>query len=181
MSEIFVGKDKDYKNVNSITFEERKNDIENLEVLEELKRKKEKQSPYARWVQVNKDYYKAEDKLMAQSPIAYRIFKFLINNMDGYNSVVCSYKVIQEYFNISQVTVARAIKLLKEKKYIEIYKSGTSNIYAINKNIVWNSWGNNFKYAKFGANILLSESEQEKKDIKKIKHEKVKHINIKKE
>ena len=182
MSELFVGKDKDCKNVNSMTFEKRKNDIENLELLEELKRKKEKQSPYERWIQVNKDYYKAEDKLMVQSPIAYRIFKFLINNMDGYNSVVCSYKVIQEYFGISQVTVARAIKLLKEKKYIEIYKSGTSNIYAINKNIVWNSWGNNFKYAKFGANILLSESEQEKKDKDiKIKHEKVKHINIQKE
>ncbi|KXA13623.1 hypothetical protein HMPREF3222_00809, partial [Clostridium perfringens] len=54
MSELFVGKDKDCKNVNSMTFEKRKNDIENLELLEELKRKKEKQSPYERWIQVNK-------------------------------------------------------------------------------------------------------------------------------
>ncbi|MGU8559794.1 hypothetical protein ACV3P1_16350 [Clostridium perfringens] len=39
MSDLFVGKDKDYKNVNSMTFEKRKSDIENLELLEELKRK----------------------------------------------------------------------------------------------------------------------------------------------
>lgn len=147
--------------------------------IEEEHRNSEKKSPYERWVQVNKDYYKAEDWLMAKSPIAYRIFKFLINNMDGYNSVVCSYKVLQEYFDVSQVTVARAIKLLKEKKYIEVYKSGTSNIYAVNKKIAWNSWGSNYKYAKFGANIIISESEQEKGTQSQIKSEKLKQINIK--
>ena len=130
---------------------------------------------------MNRDYYKAEDWLMSKSPIAYRIFKFLINNMDGYNAVVCSYKVLQEHFDISQVTVARAIKLLKEKQYIGIYKSGTSNIYCVNKNIVWSSWGSNYKYAKFGANIILSKAEQEIQEEKeknkvKIKTEKIKQV-----
>ena len=48
---------------------------------------------------------------------------------------------------------------------------------AINKNIVWNSWGTNYKYAKFGANIILSESEQEQQT--EIKTERVKQITIK--
>jgi len=110
---------------------------------------------------------------MSKSPIAYRIFKFLINNMDSYNAVICSYKVIHETFGISQDTIRRAIKLLKDKKYIEVYKSGTSNVYAINKQIVWNSWGTNFKHAKFGANIVLSAEEQElgiQAEIKAMKH-----------
>lgn len=167
-------------NPNSMTFEERQKQLEEEENREMEKRKKEKQSPYERWVQVNKDFYKAEDWLMAQSPIAYRIFKFLINNMDNYNAVVCSYKVLQEYFGVSQVTVARAIKLLREKKYIEIYKSGTSNIYAVNKEIAWSSWGKNFKYAKFGANIILSQSEQEQQEKKiEVKSEKIKQVKIK--
>lgn len=164
-------------NPNEITYDERQEEINEQEKREEEQRKREKQSPYARWVQMNKDYYKAEDWLMAKSPIAYRIFKFLINNMDNYNAVVCSYKVLQEYFDVSQVTVARAIKLLKEKKYIEVYKSGTSNVYVVNKNIAWNSWGKNFKYAKFEANIILSESEQEQRA--EIKAERVKRVKIK--
>ena len=99
--------------------------------------------------------------------------------MDDYNAVICSYKVLQENFGVSQVTVARAIKILKEKQYIEVYKSGTSNVYAINKNIVWNSWGTNYDYAKFGANIILSESEQEKSVQAKIKAVKHKEITLK--
>lgn len=162
---------------NSITYDERAEQIRKEEAQEERERKKKKESPYERWFQVNKDYYKAEDWLMAKSPIAYRIFKFLINNMDNYNAVICSCAVLQERFGVSRVTVSRAIKLLKEKKYIEVYKSGTSNVYAINKNIVWNSWGTNYKYAKFGANIILSESEQEQQI--EIKTEKLKQVKIK--
>lgn len=164
-------------NYNSMTYDERQEQIKKQEEIEEIERKKKKESPYQRWFQVNKDYYKAEDWLMAKSPIAYRIFKFLINNMDNYNAVICSCTVLQERFDVSRPTVSRAIKLLKEKKYIEVYKSGTSNVYAINKNIVWNSWGKNYKYAKFGANIILSESEQEEQT--EIKTEKFKQISLK--
>ncbi len=156
-----VSNEKNILNPNSVTFDERKKELQENEVKENKLREKLKKSPYNNFVQFNRDMYKAEDWLMSKSPIAYRIFKFLINNMDGHNAVICSYKVIQEYFGISQVTVSRAIKLLKDKKYIEVYKSGTSNVYAINKQIVWNSWGTNFNYAKFGANIVISETEQE--------------------
>src|SRR5699024_1449254 len=85
---------------------------------EELQR--QKKSPYRSWVQMNKDAYKAEDWLMSKSPIAYRIFKFLINNMDSYNAVMCSQTVLQEQFDVSRVTISRAIKLLKEKQFIDV-------------------------------------------------------------
>ena len=154
-----VSSEKNIGDPNSITFEERQEFLNNQD---KENQKKSRKSPYDNFVQFNKDMYKAEDWLMKQSPIAYRILKFLVNNMDGFNAVACSYKVIQEYFEVSQVTVARAIKLLKEKQYIDVYKSGTSNVYFINKDLVWNSWGSNYKYAKFGANIIISENEQEK-------------------
>lgn len=185
MNTITVGNERDILNSNSMTFEERENELNKLSEIEEERRKREeklhKNSPYNNWLQLNKDYYKAEDWLMAKSPIAYRIFKFLINNMDGYNSVICSYSVLQEYFGVSKPTITRSIKLLKEKKYIDVYKSGTSNVYCVNKNIVWSSWGSNFKYAKFGANIILSKAEQEIQEEKeknkvKIKTEKIKQV-----
>ncbi|WP_373206071.1 replication/maintenance protein RepL [Clostridium tertium] len=186
MNTITVGNERNLLNPNSLTFEERQKQLENETKREKEEQERVKKSPFNNFIQVNRDYYKAEDWLMSKSPIAYRIFKFLINNMDGYNAVVCSYKVLQEHFDISQVTVARAIKLLKEKQYIGIYKSGTSNIYCVNKNIVWSSWGSNYKYAKFGANIILSKAEQEIQEEKeknkvKIKTEKIKQVVINEE
>lgn len=183
MDTITVGNERNLLNPNSLTFEERQKQLEDETKREKEEQERAKKSPFNNFVQVNRDYYKAEDWLMSKSPIAYRIFKFLINSMDGYNSVVCSQIVLQEAFGVSRPTVARAIKLLKEKKYIDIYKSGTSNVYCVNKNIVWSSWGSNYKYAKFGANIILSKAEQEIQEEKeknkvKIKTEKIKQVVI---
>lgn len=179
MPELHVQSETDPKNPNSISFEARKRQIEEEERLEMEEYERRKKSPYRRWLQLNKDAYKAEDWLMAKSPIAYRIFKFLMNNMDAYNAVMCSYKVLEEQFNISSSTVTRAVKLLKEKQYIDVYKSGTSNVYAINKKIAWNSWGSNYKHGKFSANIILSESEQEEEV--KLKIEKHQEVTLKDE
>lgn len=176
MSEIVVGAEYNVFNPNTITFDERQKQLEQEEQRDKEARERAKKSPFKSFIQVNKEYYKAEDWLMSKSPIAYRIFKFLTNNMDEYNAVICSYKVLQETFEISPDTVRRAIKILREKNYVDVYKTGTSNVYAINKNIVWNSWGTNYEYAKFGANIILSESEQEqgvRADIKAVKHKQV--------
>lgn len=175
MDELTVGTNHNVLGSHSTTFEERQRQLEEDKKREEDEQAREKKSPYKDFVQVNKEAYKLEDKLMSESPIAYRIFRFLVNNMDGYNAVVCSQTVLQEKFDIGRTTVFRAIKLLKEKKVIDIYKSGTTNVYSINKNIVWNSWGSNFKYAKFSANILISESEQQEDEIKlkAIKHKEI--------
>src|SRR5699024_9492073 len=151
MSELHVQEKTDSKNPNSISFEARKRQIEEDQRLEKEEHERRKKSPYRSWVQMNKDAYKAEDWLMSKSPMAYRVFKFLINNMDSYNAVMCSYKVLQEQFSVSSDT--------------------------INKQIAWNSWGSNFKHGKFSANIILSDNEQEK-DMK-LKIEKHKEIKTK--
>ena len=170
---ISVGATRDILNPNSVTFEERAAQLKTEDEQEKQKREQLKKSPYASFLQVNKDAYKAEDWLMSKSPIAYRIFKFLMNNMDGYNAVICSYQVLEEYFNVSKPTVTRAVKLLKEKQYVDIYKSGTSNLYTINKHIAWTSWGTNYQYAKFGTNIIISESEQQHIRLKTVKNKEI--------
>ncbi|GAA0226407.1 replication/maintenance protein RepL [Metaclostridioides mangenotii] len=179
MKNITVGENRNILNPNSVSFNEREKQLNFESKLEEDVRKREKKSPYKNFLQVNKDYYKAEDWLMAKSPIAYRIFKFLTNNMDEYNAVICSQTVLSENFDVSRATVARAIKLLKEKGYIAVLKSGTSNVYALNDKLVWNSWGTNYPYSKFPANVILSLSEQEENLQSKIKNIKHKEITMK--
>lgn len=148
-------------------------EIKNQEIAEIMEYNERKKSPYRKWIQMNNDENarKADDWLIANSPVAYRIFKFLVENMDKYNAVICSYKVMQEKFGLGQATVARAIKLLKDHKYIQVVRTGGSNVYMINKYLYWNSWGTNYAYTEFNAKVIISASEQEKEFQEKIQLE----------
>ena len=140
------------------------------EIIDHYERRK---SPYTKWTQLNNDEEAKEARywLMKESSDAYCVLDFLASNMDKYNAVICSYKVLQEKLGYSQATVARAIKLLRQHHYIDIKKTGTSNIYMLNKKLYWNSWGTNYAYAEFGANIIISASEQDKETQEQIKLE----------
>lgn len=138
---------------------------------EEEKRAAEdaKKSPYRNFLQVNQDNYKAEAWLMRKSPIAYQILRFITHSMDNYNALICSYKVIQESLGISPASITRAIKLLQEHNYMKVGKSGTTNIYMVNKELYWHSYGTNYARAEFGAKIIVSADEQEPAEREKIK------------
>ena len=138
---------------------------------EEEKRAAEdaRKSPYRNFLQVNKDKYKEEAWLMRKSPIAYQILRFITDNMDNYNALICSYKVIEESLDVSHSTVSRAIRLLQEHKYLQVAKSGTTNIYMVNKELYWHSYGTNYVRAEFGAKIIISADEQEPAEREKIK------------
>lgn len=145
---------------------------------EEEKKKAEdaKKSPYRNFLQVNKDSYKAEDWLMKESPVAYRLLRFLAQNMDNYNALIFSYVVLQETLGYSRATLSRAVKLLKEKKFIQILKSGITNIYIINKELYWQSYGSNFSRCEFNAKIIISSEEQDEQDKTEIKAKRYKML-----
>lgn len=146
-------------------------EIKDQQIQEILEYNERKKSPFRKWVQMNYDdnAYQADDFLVANSSTAYRIFKFLIANMDKYNAVIVSYKVIQQVFGYGQATVARAVKFLKDHNYIEVVRTGGANIYTINKHLYWNSWGTNYEYAEFDAHVIITSSEQDKQTQAKIR------------
>ena len=148
-------------------------EIKNQEIADLIEHYEKRKSPFTKWTQLNNDEeaQAARYWLMKQSSDAYCIMDFLASKMDNYNAVICSYKVLQEVFGYSQATIARAIKLLKEHKYIDVKKSGTSNIYMLNKHLYWNSWGTNYIYAEFDAKVIIAASEQDKETQAQIKTE----------
>lgn len=151
------------------TDEEKKQRLAEQEEAERRAAEDAKKGPYRSFLQVNDDNYKAEAWLMKKSPIAYQVLRFITHNMDNYNALICSYKVIEETLQVSHSTVARAIKLLQEHKYLHIAKSGTTNIYMVNKELYWHSYGTNYARAEFGAKIIISADEQgaaEREEIK---------------
>lgn len=140
-----------------------KNDVTSNQRQSELNSIGEKKkSHFTNFAQLNLDQSHALIQLTRKSSRAAEIFLFLVQNMDNYNALICSYKVFAAALGMSTATVTRAIKVLKDSGFIDIKKTGTGNIYLINKEIVWKSWETSYKYAEFGAKVLISESEQEK-------------------
>ena len=148
-------------------------DIKDQQIAELVEHYESRKSPFKKWTQLNNDEEAQEARywLMKNSPIAYCVMDFLASNMDRFKAVICSYKVMQEKFGYSRAALSEAIKLLKEHRYIDVKKSGTSNVYLINKYLYWNSWGTNYAYAEFGANVIISASEQDKDTQAQIKTE----------
>ena len=125
--------------------------------------KRKKNSPFNNWLQVNNadEFYKAESWLIRKSPVAYQVLRFLAKEMDNYNAIICSFKVMEETLGYSRQTLSAAVAFLKKHKFIDVKKSGVTNVYLINKELYWKSWGTNHRYAEFGAKIILSASEQD--------------------
>ncbi len=149
------------KNLFELSFEQRKVQIESEKKHEKEEHEKEIKSPFNRFYQINKDKSEFLQSCLNENPNALKILLFIFDNMDNYNAVVCSYKVLEETLHLSNRTISRAIKYLKDNGFVYVYKSGTANVYVANKKLVWNSRGTNYKYCKFPANIILSKTEQE--------------------
>ena len=143
---------------NEVSFEQRARDLEEQEREEQRNSRK---SPFSRFYQVNKDNSEYLRSCLKENPKALEVLFFIFDHMDKYNAVVCSYKVFQEALGMSKATVQRSVAYLKEHGFLYVYKTGTSNVYVANKDLVWNSWGNNVEYCEFPANMILSASEQE--------------------
>jgi Fe2+ or Zn2+ uptake regulation protein len=161
MKSLLVTDKRNAVNFNSLTFGERLGQLDDIEQKDKERRERERNSPFNRWTQFNNERTKELMWLAINYPKAHAILYFLIDQMDEYNAVMCSYKVLEEVINIKQATIARNIKVLKDNGFIVALKSGTSNVYAINDTFYWKSWGNNKRYSKFPANVVLALSEQE--------------------
>lgn len=139
------------------TFAERAVDLKKAELLSEKNRK----SAYSNFLQLNRDNINHMISACKSNQNALQILLFLLEKMDRMNALVCSYKVIQEQLGISRSTASRAIQYLRDKGFIYVYKSGTSNVYVVNDDLAWTTYGDKQRFCQFPANIVLSASEQE--------------------
>ena len=98
-------------------------------------------------------------KLGRENPTALDIFMLLCQNMDKTNALIISMKSLQEILGFSRVTISKNINYLCEIGWLCILKSGTSNVYIINPEIVWTNYANQKQYCKFTSNVIVSASE----------------------
>lgn len=145
----------------------RTTEIEIEKAEEKQAEENDKKSNFKRFYQMNIDETSKFTQLIVKNHIAAAILNYIFQKMDKNNALMCSYKVFQERFGISKSSVGRALQVLQDGGFIYILKSGTSNIYIANPNLVWKSYGKNAKYCEFPATIVLDYDEQEIKEINK--------------
>lgn len=183
MPDIVVSDQRNPVNPNLMNFEEREKDLKAQEEARQKAEKREKNSPFSRWSQFNLEHTRELMWLAVKHPKAHAVLYFLVDQMDEYNAVMCSAQVLQEVLEVSRQTISKSIKVLKDNGFIAVLKSGNANVYTINDSVYWKSWGNNKKYSKFPANVVLAMSEQEEAYqmslFDDLKTEKVKTVNKK--
>jgi Fe2+ or Zn2+ uptake regulation protein len=116
-----------------------------------------------KWAQFPEKHFKTITYLFKHKKLAAEIFMMFLEHSDKNNCLIVSYETMMDIFGKKRTTIYKTIKYLKEKKLITTLKSGSSNIYCLNSNVVWKQAQDNLKYAKFTANVLISEAEQESK------------------
>lgn len=117
---------------------------------------------------VFRDHADKIDELIRISPPAAQIFMFLAKHVDRTNAIIASGKALASRLKLSEATISRALKILTARdeqgngKYLEIIKSGQTNIFVLNPQIVWNAWADGKDSCLFGnAKVLVSLNEQD--------------------
>ena len=111
------------------------------------------------FIQLYRDHIDDVAKLARDNGKAYDLFMLLVKHMDGTNALAVSNIALSELLQVTTRTVQRAVKYLKDNGWVCVLKSGTSNVYIVNPDVTWTSYGNQKQYCKFQANVLLSSSE----------------------
>lgn len=160
MAELLVQETADCLSENQVTFAERRRQLEHEANVEAQQLERERKSTYKDFAQLNRANISHIISACGANPQAVRVLLFILEHMDKYNALVCSYKVFEEQLEISHATVARAVTYLKQTGFIVVYRSGSSNVYVMNDNLAWTNAGNKHQYCRFPANVVLTASEQ---------------------
>jgi len=116
---------------------------------------------FTNFTQVNDpDGWEAINNLYKTNPTAGTIFTEMVKLMDSSNGLIVSMAALGARVSKTRQTVAKAVRFLADNKYISIYKSGNSNVYTLNANIVWKDKGYKKVEAELYCNVLLNLAEQ---------------------
>ncbi len=124
-------------------------------------------SPRGTWLQTERAAHEAWGALIDKSSKAAKLMHLLTARIGNHNAVVVSVPNLARLMNCSRPTVLRALKVLKDDRWIEVRQiggSGTTNAYIINNRVAWYGPRDGIRYGLFSANVLVSDDEQPDRD-----------------
>lgn len=119
------------------------------------------------WTQTDQKAHKAMWQLGVKHPTAVAILHFMVSKLNrGTSGIVVSSATIASEMGISTRTVQSAVAVLRECKFLQVLKTGNTNVYIINSQVAWRGERGS-RFASFNAEITVSEKEQEQ-DVDKL-------------
>ena len=112
------------------------------------------------FVQFNRGSMAAYRALIRRSSIAAELITVFTHHMGRDNSLVCSYRTLQDLTGYSRASLSKAVQILKEDQWIQVLKIGTANAYIVNSAAFWSGSAQGKYFAKFRATVLTSAEEQ---------------------
>lgn len=113
------------------------------------------------FVQVYIDHLDLIIEMTSENSTAVKMFIWLMKHMDKNNVLIVSQNALAESLSVTRQTIYNSVIYLKQKKAIAVFKSGGTNIYAVNAQIAWKSNASGKKYAMFDAKVYIAASEQD--------------------
>lgn len=129
------------------------------------------------FVQLSKIYMDETVSLANHAPAAFTVLMTLVKQMNKANSVMISNESLERICGVSNSTIKRAIKVLREQQWIDVLKVGTSNVYRVNSNVFWQDRADG-KWASFQAQVVLNFDEQDETTKKKPVKSWTRHIPL---
>ena len=114
----------------------------------------------ANFIQFYKDNFELLDQVVAERPAAMRVILWIARLMDDTNALVTSQPAICQALALHRNTVSQAVAYLRKMKVLMIYKSGNTNVYALNSDIAWQTDAAGKHFALFKAKVYLIKDEQ---------------------
>lgn len=125
------------------------------------------------WVQVDRKAMEQWAALIAESAPAGQLLMTMVSNMGRGNALVASQMALVEATGLSRSTVQRALKVLRERKWVEVVQIGpnkSSSAYVINSRVAWTGKTDGKRHSLFHAVVLAAESEQTQIETGELKH-----------
>lgn len=145
-----------------------------VDLLEQTERK-QRQKKNMDFVQLQRKEMRALSELAAESPIAMQLLMVMAQVMDKQNAVMISFKAMEQIVNRKRPTLDRAIRVLRDGKWIQVVKVGTANAYVLNEAVFWTDHYSKRETASFSAQVITTLEEQDK-DLRKSKSVQLKRV-----
>lgn len=128
------------------------------------------------FLQLSKDAVPELAALAKKNIRAFDLLMLLIQKMDRQNAIMMSSASISTVLGISPATFKRAMAVLRDDRWVQIVKVGTSNAYLVNSRAFWQSYRTH-RVASFNARIITTGAEQ-KESMRRLEEVTLKKIPV---
>lgn len=129
------------------------------------------------WLSVDREAYTSMWRFGLKHPLAVTVLNFMVSKMTrGDAGVVMSSLAMARQMEVSERSIKTAIGALRDAKFVQILKSGNTNVYIVNSQVAWRGKRGQ-RFATFNTRLMIDEKEQ-KASVEELEAEARELVNV---